>query len=77
MQTVGSSKMTVAAERATEQDLVIVSKGTARSGEVFIGSILTNSIVGDVSVEIVNNNVVVTVHREDESLFGPVSLVVV
>ena len=60
-----------------EQDLVIVSKGPARSGQVFIGSILTNSIVGEVDVEIIKGNVVVTVRRQDESHFGPVSLVVV
>ena len=61
----------------TTQDLCIVSKGASRPGQVFIGSILTSNIVGQVSVEIIENNVVVTVQREDESYFGPVSLVVV
>ena len=60
-----------------EQDLVIVSKGTSRPGRVFIGSVRTNSIVGEVDVEIIKGNVVVTVRRCDESYFGPVSLVVV
>ena len=32
--------------------------------------------VGVVDVEIIEGNVVITVDREDESLFGPVSLVV-
>ena len=44
---------------------------------VFIGSILTSSIVGEVDVEIIENNVVVTVRRCDESYFGPVSMVTV
>lgn len=60
-----------------EQDLCIVSKGSSRAGDVFIGSIRTSSIVGQVRVEVVHNNVVITVEREDESYFGPVSLVVV
>ena len=60
-----------------QQDLMIVSKGPARPGRVFIGSIVTNSIVGEVDVEIIENNVVVTVRREDESRFGPISMVVI
>ena len=59
------------------QDLVIVSKGTSRPGKVFIGSVKTNSIVGEVDVEIIEGNVVVTVRRADEAHFGPASLVVV
>lgn len=56
------------------QDLVVVSKGTARAGEVFIGSILTNSIVGQVAVEIIEGNVVISIHRADKGM-GPVSVV--
>lgn len=59
------------------QDLVIVSKGTAQPGRVYVGSVETNCIVGEVDVEIVRGNVVVTVRRQDEAYFGPVSLVVV
>lgn len=65
------------ATQEVTRDLTIVSKGAARPGQVFIGSILTSSIVGEVDVEIIENNVVVTVRRCDESYFGPVSLVVV
>ena len=56
------------------QDLCIVSKGTARPGEVFVGSILTNSIVGQVAVEIIDNNVVISIHRADKGM-GPVSVI--
>lgn len=63
--------------RKPMQDLVIVSKGPARAGRVFIRSVRTNSIVGEVDVEILEGNVVVTVRREDESYFGPVSMVVI
>ena len=59
------------------QDLVIVRKTPSSSGRVFIGSVLTNSIVGEVDVEILEGNVVVTVRRLDEAYFGPVSMVVV
>lgn len=62
---------------ATEQDLVIVSRGTAQRGKVFIGSVRTNTIVGEIDVEVLENNVVVTVRRVDESHFGPISMVVV
>jgi hypothetical protein len=34
-------------------------------------------IVGEVDVEVIANNIVITVRREDEAYFGPVSLVVV
>ena len=69
--------MSTKVARGIIQDLVIVSRGPARPGRVLIGSVVTNSIVGEVDVEILQGNVVVTVRRHDESYFGPVSMVTV
>lgn len=60
-----------------QQDLMVVSRGTAQRGRVSIGSARTNTIVGEIDVEILNNGVVITVVRGDEAHFGPVSVVVV
>ena len=72
-----NKEATRALPKRKQQDLAIVSRGPAQKGRIQIGSYLTNSIVGEIDVEIVENNVVVTVRRADESYFGPVSLVVV
>lgn len=65
------------ARRPETQDLAIVSRGPAQQGKVLIGSFVKNAIVGRIDVEVIHNSVVVTVHREDKSCFGPVSMVVV
>lgn len=55
-----------------------------RKGTIFIRShdravvdSETNEEVGRIRAEVIEGNVVITVEREDESKFGPVSLVVV
>jgi hypothetical protein len=63
--------------KRNQQDLIVVRKTPSSTGQVFIGSVRTNSIVGEVDVEILGGNVIVTVRRKDESHFGPISMVVV
>lgn len=45
--------------------------------DTYIRDTATGTVVGKVEVEVINDSVVITVMREDEEKFGPVSLVVV